>query len=133
MHISRLIKIFFPCITRIYVQKLYESSLNLFYVLSDILNFHGKIIKDFYPRVLHSLLIYIVKFAWGRYKLLLCQVSIMWFSPFVEKRFLFWTTNTTKYNRYCDVRAKIFNFLNNFLHETIYPHNSIILIASFVC
>jgi len=32
----------------------------------------------------------------------------------------------SKENRYCDVKGKIFKFLNKFLHETIFPHPSII-------
>jgi len=39
--------------------------------------------------------------------------------------------NISKYNRYCDVKSKIFIFLNKFLHETLFPHPSIILIAFF--
>jgi hypothetical protein len=49
-----------------------------------------------------------------------------------EKRFLFWTTNINKDNRYCDVKGKICNFLNKFLRETLFPHSSIIIIA-FYC
>ena len=70
-----------------------------------------------------------VKFAWGRYKLFLCLVSRLWFSLFVKNKFLFWTTNVDKDNIYCDVKGKICNFLNKFLHETLFPHPSIILIA----
>jgi len=29
---------------------------------------------------------------------------------------------------YCDINVKISNFLNKFLHETLFPHPSIILI-----
>jgi len=50
---------------------------------------------------------------------------------FVEKRFLFRTTTFNKDNRYCDVKGKICNFLNKFLHEILFPHPSIILIAFF--
>ena len=32
---------------------------------------------------------------------------------------------------YCDVKGKICNFLNKFLHETLFPHPYIILIAFF--
>jgi len=44
---------------------------------------------------------------------------------FVEIKFLFWTANINKDNRYYDVKDKIFNFLNNFLHETLFAHPSI--------
>ena len=63
-----------------------------------------------------------VKFAWGRYKLFLCLVSKLWFSLFVEKIFLFQTTNINKDNIYCNVKCKICNFLNKFLHGTLFPH-----------
>jgi hypothetical protein len=47
-----------------------------------------------------------------------------------------WKKNfVLKYNKdnniYCDVKGKICNFLNKFLHETLFPHPSIILIAFF--
>ena len=51
---------------------------------------------------------------------------------FVERRFLFRTTNVDKDNIHCDVKGKILNFLNKFLHETLLPHPIIILIV-FSC
>jgi hypothetical protein len=39
--------------------------------------------------------------------------------------------NINKDNIYCDVKGKISNFLNKFLHETLFPHSSMILIAFF--
>jgi len=48
---------------------------------------------------------------------------------FVEKKFL--TTNINKGNIYCDVKGKICNFLNKFLHETLFAQPSIILITFF--
>jgi hypothetical protein len=72
-----------------------------------------------------------VKFAWGRYKLFLCLVSKLWFSLFVKKKILFWTTNINKDNIYCDVKGKICNLLSKFLHETLFPHPSILLIDFF--
>ena len=47
------------------------------------------------------------------------------------KKKLFWTTNINKDNIYCDVKGKICNFLNKFLHKTLFPHPSIILISFF--
>jgi len=47
-----------------------------------------------------------------------------------EKIFVL-TTNINKDNIYYDVKGKICNFLNKFLHETLFPHRSIILIAVF--
>ena len=70
-----------------------------------------------------------VKFAWGRYKLFLCLVSNLWFSLLVKKKILFCTTNISKDRIYCDAKGKICNFLNKFLHETLFPQPSIILIA----
>jgi len=49
---------------------------------------------------------------------------------FVEKRFLFGTTDINKNNIYCDAKCKICNFVNKFLHKTLFPHPSIILIVS---
>jgi hypothetical protein len=51
----------------------------------------------------------------------------MGFSLFVKKNF--WTTNVNKDNIHYDVKGKICNFLNTYLHETLFPHPSIILIA----
>ena len=51
---------------------------------------------------------------------------------FVEKRFLFWTTNIIVDNRHCDVKVNIFKFLSNCLLETLFPHPFIILIAFFL-
>jgi hypothetical protein len=56
------------------------------------------------------------------------EVSILRFSMFVEKKFLLWTKNISKGNRYGDVKGKTFNFLNNFLHKTVIPDPPIILI-----
>jgi len=44
---------------------------------------------------------------------------------------LFGTTNIHRDNIYCDVKDKVCNFLNKFLHETLFSHPSIILIAFF--
>jgi hypothetical protein len=59
-------------------------------------------------------------------------VSKLWFSLFVEKQFLFWTTNINKDNMYCDVKDKICNFLIKFLYEILFPHPSTILV-DFYC
>jgi len=40
--------------------------------------------------------------------------------------------NINKNNVYCDVKGKICNYLNKFLHETLFPHPSIIVIAFFL-
>jgi len=49
---------------------------------------------------------------------------------FVEKRF--WTTNITQDNKYYGVKGKICNFLNTFLHGTLFSLPSIILIAFYL-
>jgi hypothetical protein len=71
-----------------------------------------------------------VRFAWGVYKLLLCLVSKLVFCVCYEKVFVL-NCKHNKDNRYCDVKGKICSFLNKFLHETVFPHPSIILIAFF--
>jgi len=48
-----------------------------------------------------------------------------------EKVYVFSTMNINEDNRYCDVRGNIFYFFNKFLHENLFPHPSIILIAFF--
>jgi len=72
-----------------------------------------------------------LKFAWGWYKLFLCLVSKLWFSLFVKKKFFFWTTNINNDNIYCDVKGKIYNFLNKILHKILFTHHSILLVTCF--
>jgi hypothetical protein len=74
---------------------------------------------------------YTVKLDEGWYKLFACLTLTLCLSEFNTKRFLLLTTKNISEKIYCDVRGKISNFLNKFLHEALLLQPVMILIIFF--
>jgi len=55
----------------------------------------------------------------------------VYLSALIAKKFLLLTTDINKENIYCDLRRRIFDILNKFLHEFLFLYPIIILITFF--
>jgi hypothetical protein len=71
--------------------------------------------------------------VWGGWRLLLCQVCILWFSNFVMKWFLLFAMNKSEENTLCDLSGNIFNLLNKLMQEYLLQHPIIFQISLFLC
>ena len=58
-------------------------------------------------------------------------VLILYISELTRSRFLLLTTKRMRENIYCDISGKIFNVLENYLHKSLIPRPTIILINLF--
>ena len=71
------------------------------------------------------------KYALGKCKLEVCLVFTLCISEFIKYCSLLFDTNVSKESIYCDINGKMFNSLNKFLQDSLFPHPVIILIAFF--
>ena len=71
------------------------------------------------------------KCALGKCKLEVCLIFMLCISEFAKYCSLLFDTNVSKESIYCDINSKMFNSLNKFLQDSLFPHPVIILIAFF--